>query len=210
ARDAAPELIVLTKTCLAHEAIDRPKDAQAVADGLLAYLNGVQERLHQAELAEAEAKAKAVEEAKRRRLTLILAATVLLALTLGGGSWLWQKAERDARQTQLARDVNDALNKATALREQAKAAPVGSAALFAQAREQAQRALTLVESGPADAELATQVRRLQADLDEQEKDRKLIAALDEAHLKQAETLSTNRFASERAVPLFREAFRVYG
>jgi serine/threonine-protein kinase len=70
---ADAELIVLTRSCLAAEAIDRPKDAQAVADGLTAYLNGVQERLHQAELAEAEAKAKATEDAKRRRLTLALA-----------------------------------------------------------------------------------------------------------------------------------------
>src|SRR5262249_26584069 len=165
ARDAAPELIVLTKTCLAHEAIDRPKDAQAVADGLLAYLNGVQERLHQAELAEAEAKAKAVEEAKRRRLTLGLAATGLLARTLGGGGWLWVKHERDTRAAQTSREVNEALNQATALREKAKSAATGGAALFAQAREQVQRALALVENGPADDTLKTQVRQLQTELD---------------------------------------------
>jgi len=39
--------------------MDRPADGQAVADALTAYLNRVQERLHQAELAEAEAKTKA-------------------------------------------------------------------------------------------------------------------------------------------------------
>ena len=82
---ADAELTALTKACLAPEAIDRPKDAQAVADALTAYLDGVQERLHKAELAEAEAKTKAVEEAKRRRLTLALASTVLLATALGGG-----------------------------------------------------------------------------------------------------------------------------
>jgi serine/threonine-protein kinase len=207
---ADAELIVLARTCLAPEAIDRPKDAQAVANGLAAYLDGVQERLHQAELAEAEAKAKAVEDAKRRRLTLALAATVLLAVTLGGGGWLYVKNERDTRQAQVTRDVHDALNKATALREQAKAANVGSAVLFAQAREQLQRALALVENGPANDTLKTQVTRLQTELDEEEKDRHLLAALDEAHLKQAETLSQNRFAVERAVPLFREAFRAYG
>src|SRR5262249_14211696 len=49
------ELIALTRRCLSAEAMDRPKDAQALADGLSAYLNGVQERLHQAELAQAEA-----------------------------------------------------------------------------------------------------------------------------------------------------------
>jgi serine/threonine-protein kinase len=205
------ELIILTRACLAPEAIDRPKDAQAVADGLIAYLNGVQERLHQAELAEAEAKAKAVEEIKRRRLTLTLAATVLLALTLGGSGWLWIKNQRDARQTQVARDVNDALNQATALREQAKAASVGGAALFAQAREQAQRALALIDNGPADRALVDQVRQLETELDEEEKDRKLIAALDEARLAQAETVaSENRFADERAVPKFQKAFADYG
>src|SRR5205807_9368990 len=40
---ADQELIALTERCLAPEAIDRPRDAQAVADDLSAYLNGVQE-----------------------------------------------------------------------------------------------------------------------------------------------------------------------
>jgi serine/threonine-protein kinase len=208
---ADAELVVLTKTCLAAEASDRPQDAQAVADGLTAYLNGVQERLHQAELAEAEAKAKAVEEAKRRRLTLALAATVLLAVTLGGGGWLWVKNEHDSRAAQVAREANDALNQATALREKAKAATTGGAALFAQAREQVARARALVDNGPADPALVAQVRRLQDDLDEEERDRKLVAALDAARLAQAETVtSKSRFADERAVPKFREAFRSYG
>jgi serine/threonine-protein kinase len=204
------ELIGLTRACLSPEAIDRPRDALAVAKGLTAYLDGVQQRLHQAELAEAEARAKAIEEAKRRRVTLALAATVLLALTLGGGGWLWVKYDRDARTAQLTRDVNEALTQATALREKAKTEAPGSKALFAQAREQAQRALALVENGPADEALKDQVRRLQADLDELEKDRVLVAALDEARLAQAETLSENRFASERAVPKFRNALAAYG
>jgi serine/threonine-protein kinase len=205
------ELLVLTKACLAPEAIDRPKDAQAVADALTAYLDGVQERLRQAELAEAAARARALEEAKRRRLTVLLAATVLLALTLGGGGWLWVKSERDARLAQVTREVNDAVNKATTLRERAKVATVGSATLFGQAREQTQRALALVETGPADAMLTERVQKLQAELDEDEKDRRLLAALDEARLAQAETLTgQNRFAAERAVPLIRAALAAYG
>src|SRR5262249_27483196 len=172
---------------------------------------GVQERLRQAELAEAEAKAKAVEEAKRRRVTLALAATVLLALTLGGGGWLYVKNERDFRQAQLAREVNEALNKATALSEKAMAAPTGGAALFTQAREQVQRALALVKNGPADAALVARVGQLQAELDDEEKDRKLVGALDAARLEQAElTADGHRFAFERSVPKFRTAFAVYG
>jgi serine/threonine-protein kinase len=208
---AEEELLELTRSCLAPEAIDRPRDAQAVADRLTAYLDGVQARLHRAELAEAEARARAREEVKRRRLTLALAAVVLLALTLAGAGWLWVKADRDARLLQLTREVNDALNRATALREQAKAAPVGGEALFAQAQEQTHRALALAENGLADAALVTQVKQLQAELDEDEKDRTLLAALEAARLAQAETVvGENRFASERAVPLFREAFAAYG
>jgi serine/threonine-protein kinase len=225
------ELIGLAKDCLAREREDRPHDAGAVSGRMTAYLAGVQARLRQAELAHAaevarteearatvaqerkareEAQARAVAERRTRRLTGALAATVVLGLTAGGGGWLWVKSERGARQARVARDVQAALNRATALRAQALSAATGSAALFAQAREQAQRALALVENGPADALLAAQVLQVQADLDQEEKDRTLIAALDEARLKQAETVSTNRFASERAVPVFREAFRAYG
>jgi tetratricopeptide (TPR) repeat protein len=153
---------------------------------------------------------RTVEETERSRLTLALAGTILLAVTLDGG-WLRVRADEDARQAQVTRAVNDALNKATALREQSKSALRGGAALFAQAREQAQRALALVENGPADAALKARVRQLIAELDEEEKDRTLIAALDEARLAQAEMVAgENRFASERAVPLFRAAFRAYG
>ncbi len=226
------ELIALTKACLAPEAIDRPKDAQAVAEGLTAYLDGVQERLHQAELAHAAevarteeaqataaqerrarevAQAYALAERRSRRLTLALASTVLVAILLGGAGWLWVKNDRDARQIALTREVNDALSKATVFRAQASTAATGSAAQFARAREQAQRALALVESGPADATLKIQVARLQTELDEEERDRRLVAALDAARLAQAETVvGESRFAIERAVPLFREAFRAYG
>jgi serine/threonine-protein kinase len=209
--EADAELIALTNNCLSPEAIDRPKDARAVADALTGYLDGVQARLHKAELAKAAAKARAVEEAKRRRLALALAATVLLAVTLGGGGWLWVKADQDARQAQLTLDVHEALNRATRLREQAKTANVGGAALLAQAREHAQRAVALVENSPADPELAAQVRQLQTELDEEEKNRKLVNDLDEARLAQAETLTdSGRFAQEQAVPLFRKAFQDYG
>jgi serine/threonine protein kinase len=155
---ADAELVAVCRRCLNPSLAERPADGQAVADGVTAYLNGVQERLHQAELAEAEAKAKAVEEAKRRRLTLALAGTVVLALTLGGGAWLYVKNERDAQHIALIRDVNDAMNAATTLRAQGQ---------LERAREEAQRALARVESGPADAALKDQVTRLKADLDEE-------------------------------------------
>jgi tetratricopeptide (TPR) repeat protein len=215
---AGAELVALCRRCLSPVAGDRPADGLAVADGLTAYLDGVQERLRRAELDRVRIEGEKVaadlrmaEQRRRFRLTLALAATVLLAVTLGSAGWLWVKAERDARQTQVTRDVNDAMNKANAFRLKSNAANAGSAELFAQTREQVQRALALVEDRPDDDPLKTQVRQLQAELDEAGKDRTLVATLDEAHLAQANIVAgENRFAGERAVPKFREAFRAYG
>jgi serine/threonine-protein kinase len=212
------ELIALCRRCLNPRPADRPADGQAVAVEMTAYLDGVQERLRQAELAQAEARAKAAEEAKRRRLRLALAATVLLAVLIGGGGWLYVRGERQAREAALARrqvelsqEVNEALNKATTLREQAKSAKVGKAALFAQAREQAQRARALVEGGPADETLAARVRQLMDELDDEEKDRQLVAALEGAKLAQADPGAGSHFAvRENALPKFREAFQAFG
>jgi tetratricopeptide (TPR) repeat protein len=100
------ELIALTKGCLEAEAIDRPKDAQEVADGLSAYLNGVQERLQAAERERAVAVVRASEEGKRRKVQLALAAAVV-GLLLGSGAFAWWRnaqaqagRERDARNAE--------------------------------------------------------------------------------------------------------------
>ncbi len=90
---ADQELIDLTKACLAPEAIDRPKDAQAVADGLTAYLNGVQERLQAAQRERAVALAREAEQRKRRRVQLALTAAVVLLL-VGGGAFAWWQREQ--------------------------------------------------------------------------------------------------------------------
>jgi superkiller protein 3 len=196
---ADPELIVLMKACLSSEATDRPKDAQAVADGLMAYLNGVQERLRQAELAEAEAKAKAVEEAKRRRLTLALAATVLLALTLAGGGGLWYQRQVAARQEEAARReaelreaVRAGLDKVTDLRQRAH---WGEArAVVEQVRQR------LGPSGPED--LRCQVEQADADL-------ALVDRLDAARLKAAVWVG-DHFDHASAVREYAAAFRDAG
>jgi tetratricopeptide (TPR) repeat protein len=166
---ADAELIGLTKTCLAPEAADRPKDGRAVAEALVGHLEAVEQRLHQARLAEAEARARAAGEAKRRRLTLALAAAVLLAVLLGGGgAWLWYRNNRDARMAQVYREVNDALNQAAGWCERGKAALKDGPAMFARAREQAERTWTLAESGPVDAQLRARVRSLQGEIAAQE------------------------------------------
>jgi serine/threonine-protein kinase len=207
---ADAELVGLALACLAPKPDARPRDARVLAAALTAHLDGVQARLRKAELAEAEAKARALGEAKRRRLALALAGTILVAVALGAGGALWFQADRQVRQAERASAINDALNQAALLREKA-AATADSARLFAQAREQVQRALALVQTGPADAVLTARAQQLQQAFDEEEKNRQFLASLDAARLTGAETLvGENRFARERAIPRYRDAFRVFG
>jgi tetratricopeptide (TPR) repeat protein len=90
--------------------------------------------------------------------------------------------------------------------------------LLAQAREQVQRALALVANGSVDETLTAQIQQLKGELDglksemdQEERDRTLVAALEAARLDQVEVVPPeSRFARERAVPRFRDAFRAYG
>ena len=97
---ADAELVALCRRCLSPSPADRPANGEAVADELTAYLTGVQERLHQVELATAESRARAEEEAKRRRLTLALAGSVVLVLLAGVivSAWFAIKARQEASE----------------------------------------------------------------------------------------------------------------
>jgi eukaryotic-like serine/threonine-protein kinase len=67
-KSTEPELIALTRDCLAREPEDRPRHAGAVAERITAYRADVQERLRTVEIARATEEARAEEEAKRRVL----------------------------------------------------------------------------------------------------------------------------------------------
>src|SRR5262249_41846715 len=83
--------------------------------------------------------------------------------------------------------------------------------LGVQAREQAQRAAALVDNGPVDPALATRVRALLDELDQEEKDRKLLAALDAARIIHEESdVRDPRLPFERSVPLCQAPLRQYG
>ena len=106
--EADAELVALTRACLAPEAIDRPRNAQAVVDSLTSYLDGVQERLQTAERERAVASAREVEERKRRKVQLALAASLALLLFGGGGVAWWQNEQASARrETDLRRKLVD-------------------------------------------------------------------------------------------------------
>ncbi len=127
---ADEELIALTAECLSPEAIDRPRDAQAVTNALTAYLDGVQDRLRRAEVDRASAEARAAEEVntrrmaearaaeerRRRRAQAGLAAAVLALVGLAsGGAWYQQRqraatqAERASRRAATAASIAESL-----------------------------------------------------------------------------------------------------
>ncbi len=78
---AEAELVRLCKRCLAFEPAERPRDAGVLAAELTEYLNSVEARLRQAELASVEARAREGEERKRRELTVAAQRTLQQALT---------------------------------------------------------------------------------------------------------------------------------
>jgi tetratricopeptide (TPR) repeat protein/tRNA A-37 threonylcarbamoyl transferase component Bud32 len=93
---ADPDLVALTKACLAAEPDRRPAGAEAVAKAVTTYLNKVQEKLRQAELART-----------RLRWQLGLAAAVFLA-TLGAVvAWTLYKVERDAQDLAAEQQAKD-------------------------------------------------------------------------------------------------------
>jgi serine/threonine-protein kinase len=213
---ADPELIRLTRRCLAPEPASRPPDAGALTAELTAYLESVEARLRQAELDGAEARARAAEERKRRKLTLALAASVLLTVLLAGSGWLWlsqteaaREREALARQAETGRQIHDALARAESLRQEARGGDAPDK--WAEARALGKRAEALLENGPVDANLAERVRVLVRALDEEEADRQLLARIEQIQLEKAEAdSSTARFAEQRALPAYARAFADHG
>jgi serine/threonine-protein kinase len=181
--DADGELVVLARSCLAPAPKDRPRDAGVVLAGLTAYLAGVQQRLHEAELAQAqaearaaeeqarrvladelarEAHARAAEERKRRILTAALAASVLATALVAGGGWALVARDRAARALRTAVEVDGALATAAELRERARSAPAYDPARWVQATEAVRRAELLLSRDGGNRDLRRRVGELLA------------------------------------------------
>jgi tetratricopeptide (TPR) repeat protein/predicted Ser/Thr protein kinase len=153
---------------------------------------------------------------RRHKALVATTAGFLTLLLVGGAVTAWQavqlaRAERDqvVQEAVRSREVRAALDRAVALREQARA--TSSPAKWAKAREEAGRAEALVKSGPVDPGLGERVAALRRELNEEEADRLLVARLEEARLLQAGlNVKEARFALELALPEYRKAFADYG
>ena len=172
-----PELIDLAKSCLAPEPDDRPQHAGEVAERISRYHARVQERLRQSEIERAGEKARAEEATKRaaverdrRRLTLALAASIVGFTVLGGGGWAYFARQKAARQAATERVVTEAIDKATLLRGQAKAAPVGDLVKWTEALAAANQASSSLKVGETSESLQERVNQLLTNLEREQAD----------------------------------------
>jgi Flp pilus assembly protein TadD/predicted Ser/Thr protein kinase len=153
----------------------------------------------------------------RRHKALVATTAAFLGLLLAGGAvTAWQavrlaRAERDqaVAQAERSRKVHAALERSALLRDQARA--TRDAGKWAEAREEARQAEALTDDGPVESDLAERVKVLRDELDEEQADSRLVARLEQIRLLQAEiNLKTKRFALERSLPGYRQAFADYG
>jgi tetratricopeptide (TPR) repeat protein len=196
------ETIVLKAT--AKEPSQRYASAQAFADDLRRFLEDKPIHARRPSLADRLGKWA------RRHKALVasaacIAATVLVATTLVALS----QGELAGRRLRVQQGINDALAEVTRLRGQAQAAALGDQTALAQAREQLQRAVALAETGPAAPEVVAQVQGLLTELDQEQRDRQLLAALDKAWLARADMVG-DRFATEASISVLRKALEAYG
>ncbi len=209
---ADAELVELARACLSAQPEQRPRDAGVVALRMTEYRAGVQDRLRSAELERTAAQVRAQAEHKARRLTVALAAAVLALTLLGGGGWLWherERAERADRASRTVREVEGYLQEAIRLRERAQTAPPEEIAPWTAALAATRQAEARLAGGEADEGLRRRVRALLEELEPAEKDRTMLARLEQVRLRQAE-LKDNRFDIQASGPAYATAFKDYG
>jgi serine/threonine-protein kinase len=230
---ADPEVVALTRRCLAAAPEGRLRDAGAVAAELTAYLESVARRLKDAELARAaelvrlqEAQATAAQERKARRLTVALAAVVLLVVVLVGGGWLWLEQVRQQRQNAVADLINKDLDEAHDARARARNAAVGDLTNWEKALaavDHARGRLAGEEDYPEllqrvdefGAILQAEMAAAKRDADAAERDRKLLDRLSQIRSRKADVFLPTTEKGQlvlggNAEAEYAAAFREYG
>jgi tetratricopeptide (TPR) repeat protein len=199
---ADAELIRLAKRCLAAQPAERFADGAAVADAVAAYLAGVQQRLRQAELAQARAE----EQRKRRKLALALTASALLTLAvLAGTGWYLREQRLQAETAQTLADAERTRQVDSDLLEVAEQRRLGRPERGWEALQRAEGRL----SGSTDEELKERVRLVREEMQQSRRVQALLAALEEARLQRAAP-GPDGFDDIGADRLFRRAFADFG
>ena len=150
----APEAVKqIARDCMAPLPKDRPSDAGVVAQRIADHLASVEERARKSELEAVKSDAEARQARRARRTAIALAAVALFALVGGGlGYAAWNSSERERAEAAAAR-VGPLLREATQLEGEKK---------WTDAKAAAVAAVTLAETGGADAETIATAQALRA------------------------------------------------
>jgi serine/threonine protein kinase/tetratricopeptide (TPR) repeat protein len=133
---ADAELVTLAKDCLALEPTERPKDAGILAERVTAYLETVEQKLRDTELAKVDAQVRAEELRRRQRLAFRTGSAIVATLLIGTSVSLWQMVRANAAE-KLARDE---ATRATAAEKLARDEATRATAAEQLAKEEAVRA----------------------------------------------------------------------
>ena len=150
---------------------------------------------------------------RRHQSKAIAAAIVLTALMIAAATSV-TLAVREHQATQrrllVQRGINDALTEVASLRGQASTNILGKQDTLIRAREQILRAKALADTGDAEADVISQVQQLAAELELEQRDSQLLAALDAAWLSEPNLDWDRRYANDKSLPLLRKALSEHG
>lgn len=96
---ADAELLALTKHCLELEPADRPKDGAALASRISGYLEAVETKLRDTELAKVDAQARAEEIGQRQKQAYVAGAAIAATLLIGIAVSGWQAVRATRAET---------------------------------------------------------------------------------------------------------------
>jgi tetratricopeptide (TPR) repeat protein len=200
------ELETVVLKAMAKNPAERYDTAQELADDLGRFLRDEAIRARRPTLLQ-----RARRWARRHKPVVASLASVaaLLVVAVVAGALLYAaRASRLAHERVLTNDeINVALREA--LKFEAQAAGRRDPLAWARAREMARQAETLAQSNLADPALVAQVHQLRGRLDEEEKDRWMLARVEEAILASANAKG-NIFDTRQAADKYAAAFREYG
>jgi serine/threonine protein kinase len=98
------ELLALAKHCLELEPSNRPRDAGVLAERVSGYLESVEAKLRETEMAKVDAQVRAEELARRQKLAAAAGTAIAASLLIGLAASVWQavRADREATRARSA------------------------------------------------------------------------------------------------------------
>jgi tetratricopeptide (TPR) repeat protein len=232
---ADPDLVALCKRCLAPNAGERPADAGVVAKAVAELRQAADERARLAELdrvraegAVRAAEVRTAEQRKRRKVQAALGLSFTALLVLGGAFAWWVQDQRRAKeaedqQRQAAKD-SEARDKRTAAERVVNQAVEDAVSrfgrangagrdliLWAEARAAALQAQARATESDAPPEVRERIRRLLSEIEQVERNRRLVATLLEIQASMGDELTgdgNQDFAGANA--RYTRAFQEYG